>query len=146
MPPRRRIIPRMKLVRPMALVAAMTLFGGVAVAQGADGFPTGLDLVKRCNAITQAPAEDSDAEADTDAEMVEDYGYCLGYLVGFVSGFAAREVGGKESLFCPPEDAKIRDFADAIQGWLVEHPDGLEKLGAYVAAAAFKWKFPCRAQ
>ena len=140
------MIPGMKLIHPMALAAATALFVGGTIAQGADGFPTGLDLVKRCNALTQAAAEDSDAESDIDAEIVEDYGYCLGYLVGFVSGFAAREVGGKESLFCPPEDAEIRDFADALQGWLVEHPDGLEKLGAYVAAAAFKWKFPCPAK
>src|SRR3982750_2203371 len=139
-----RIMAGMRRIPFTVAAAAFTLFVGVTAARAADGFPTGLDLVKRCNAITQPVAEDSDGEPDADPELVEDYGYCLGYLVGFVSGVAAREVGGKESLFCPPEDAKIRDFADAIQGWLVQHPDGLEKLGAYVAAAAFKWKFPCR--
>ena len=82
-------------------------------------------------------------QAEADPELEQDYGYCLGFLVGYVSGFAAREVGGEESLFCPPESAKIRDFMEAIQGWLVEHPEGLDKLGAYVAGAAFKWKFPC---
>jgi len=139
-------MPRMGRLHRFALGAALTLFACVAAAQGGDGFPTGLDLVKRCNAFNHASTEDSngDADAELDAEMVEDYGYCLGYLVGFVSGFAARTVGGEESLFCPPENAKIRDFSDAIQGWLVEHPEGLDKLGAYVAAAAFKWKFPCR--
>jgi len=110
-----------------------------AGAQGGDAYPTGLDLVKRCNTLNQRPAN----QAEADPELEQDYGYCLGFLVGYVSGFAAREVGGEESLFCPPESAKIRDFMEAIQGWLVEHPEGLDKLGAYVAGAAFKWKFPC---
>ena len=134
----------MNLARRIALGAAIALLAA-GTGHGADGFPTGLDLVKRCNALTQATPDDNDAESEVDAEVIEDYGYCLGYLVGFVSGFAAREVGGKEGLFCPPDGANIRDFTDAIQGWLVEHPEGLEKLGAYVAAAAFKWKYPCRA-
>jgi hypothetical protein len=122
--------------------AALMLWAAFACAQS-DSMPTGLDLLKRCNALEQAAANDSE---EAEAELVEDYGYCLGYLVGFVSGFAARDVAGVEGRFCPPENARIEDFAHAIQGWLVEHPEGLEKLGAYVAASAFKWKFPCRAR
>jgi Rap1a immunity proteins len=139
-------MPCMLWLHRFALGVALAVVACVAAAQGGDGFPTGLDLVKRCNALTQVSAEDSgdEADAELDPERVEDYGYCLGYLVGFVSGFAARTVGGETSQFCPPENAKIRDFSDAIQGWLVEHPEGLEKLGAYVATSAFKSKFPCR--
>jgi hypothetical protein len=122
-----------------AVAACVLLCASTANAQGGDTYPTGLDLVKRCNALNHRPAN----EAEADPELQEDYGYCLGFLVGYVSGFAARDVGGDEALFCPPENAKIRDFMDAIQGWLVEHPEGLDQLGAYVAGAAFKWKFPC---
>jgi hypothetical protein len=110
-----------------------------AVERGGDAYPTGLDLIERCNALN---VQDSGG-TEADPELQEDYGYCLGFLVGYVSGFAAREVGGEDSLFCPPESARIRDFLEAIHGWLVEHPEGLDKLGAYVAGAAFKWKFPC---
>jgi hypothetical protein len=125
----------------MAVGVAIAMCACAVNAQGGETYPTGLDLVKRCNALNHHPSDDAGAEPDP--ELEQDYGYCLGFLVGYVSGFAAREVGGEESLFCPPESAKIRDFMDAIQGWLVEHPEGLDKLGAYVAGAAFKWKFPC---
>jgi hypothetical protein len=125
----------------LTLAAVLVLSAGSVVAQNAEAMPSGLDLVKRCHALTGPPDEQSDDEPD--AETVEDYGYCLGYLAGFVSGFAARTVGGDESMFCPPENASFRDFVDAIQRWLIQHPEGLHKLGAYVAAAAFKQSFPC---
>src|SRR5690349_517984 len=70
-----------------------------AVERGGDAYPTGLDLIERCNALN---VQDSGG-AEADPELQEDYGYCLGFLVGYVSGFAAREVGGEDSLFCPPE-------------------------------------------
>jgi hypothetical protein len=129
-------------LRRVVLALCTALFACAVQAQNSDAYPTGLDLIKRCNALSHRPAN----EAEADPELEQDYGYCLGFLVGYVSGFAARDIGGEDSRFCPPESAKIRDFMEAIQGWLIEHPEGLEKLGAYVAGAAFKWKFPCPAR
>lgn len=132
----------LRLIERTIVSIAMCWCVHASAAQGGDTYPTGLDLIERCNVLNHERSEESEADPD----LQEDYGYCLGFLVGYVSGFAAREVGGEESLFCPPETARIRDFLDAIQGWLVEHPDGLDKLAAYVAQAAFKWKFPCPAR
>jgi hypothetical protein len=105
--------------------------GGAAIA-GSDAEPRGLDLLERCHQL-----------ADGDEAQARDHGYCLGYIVGFVSGFAARDVAGREGRFCPPEDARIADYADAINAWLVANPAGLEKIAAVVALRAFQWKFPC---
>jgi len=116
---------------------ALSLYACVPAAQGADTDPTGLDLLERCHALTQ--------EADpADAERARLSGYCTGYLVGFVSGFAARDVAGTAGRFCPPADARLIDFADALQAWLVDNPDGLEGSGAVVTLRAFLSKFPCR--
>ena len=109
-----------------------------------DAVPTGIDLLKRCNALNQV--SEGSTESAADREISQDYGYCLGYVVGFVSGFAARDVTGEEGRFCPPENARIVDFVEAINQWLVEHPKGLEAMGAVVALQAFQWKFPCPAQ
>ena len=68
-----------------AVAACVLLCASTANAQGGDAYPTGLDLVKRCNALNHRPAN----EAEADPELQEDYGYCLGFLVGYVSGFAA---------------------------------------------------------
>jgi len=121
-----------------AAFAALLAGSYTAAAQG-DSYPSGLDLIQRCHAVTQM----ADSESEPDAETVRDYGYCLGYVVGYVSGFAARDATGEQGRFCPPPDARIVDFVAAIQGWLVEHPEGLEKLGAYVATQALQQKFPC---
>ena len=139
------MMPRMSRFFQLAVAVGLVIWTAAVCAQGSEAMPTGLDLVKRCHALNSSATENSDAEGDTEAdpEMVEDYGYCLGYLAGFVSGFAARAVGGEGSQFCPPDDARFSDFVDAIQGWLVQHPEGLNQLGAYVAAAAFKSRFPC---
>jgi hypothetical protein len=107
-------------------------------AQG-EAYPTGLDLVKRCNALN---GRENHSE-QPDAETVEDYGYCLGFVVGYVSGFAARDAVGEQGMFCPPANATIADFVDAIQQWLVQHPEGLEQPGVYVAAEAFRSRFKC---
>jgi hypothetical protein len=131
----------MRSLLTFLVVAALALHAPRVLPQSSESMPSGLDLIKRCNAFTATQSEQDESEPDPDT--VEDYGYCMGYLAGFVSGFAARSVGGEQSLFCPPEDASFRDFVDAIQRWLVEHPEGLHKLGAYVAAAAFKQQFPC---
>ena len=135
----------MRGMRPLSVFAALAVLllqAPCVIAQSTEAMPSGLDLIKRCHALDAAPSEDGDTEPET----IEDYGYCLGYLAGFVSGFAARSVGGEQSQFCPPDDASFRDFVDAIQRWLVQHPEGLHKLGAYVAAAAFKERFPCPAR
>ena len=107
-----------------------------------DAYPTGLDLVKRCHALDQLAREGE----KPDAETLEDYGYCLGFVVGYVSGFAARDAVGEQGMFCPPADARIGDFVHAIQGWLVEHPEGLEQMGAYVTVQALQSRFPCSAR
>jgi hypothetical protein len=104
-----------------------------------DAYPTGLDLVKRCHALAQVSGQ----AVTPDGETQRDYGYCLGFVVGYVSGFAARDAIGAEGMFCPPADTSINDFVHAIQSWLVEHREGLEQMGAYVAAQAFQSKFPC---
>jgi hypothetical protein len=104
-----------------------------------NAYPTGLDLIKRCHALEQVTREDE----TPDAETLEDYGYCLGFVVGYVSGFAARDAVGAEGMFCAPPDTTIGDFVRAIQSWLVEHPNGLEKMGAYVALQALQAKYPC---
>ena len=113
------------------VLAGAALCGPVRAAGDAD--PRGLDLLERCHQL-----EDRDA-----AGMERNHGYCLGYIVGFVSGFAARDVAGTAGRFCPPANARIVDFAEAIDQWLVRNPDGLEKMGAVVALRAFQWKFPC---
>ncbi len=109
-----------------------------AVAKS-DAYPTGLDLIKRCHALDQVAREGG----SPDAETAQDYGYCLGFVVGYVSGFAARDAVGEQGMFCPPADARIGDFVHAIQGWLVEHSEGLEQMGAYVTVQALQSRFPC---
>jgi hypothetical protein len=104
-----------------------------------DAYPTGLDLVKRCHALDQVAREGE----TPDAETLQDYGYCLGFVVGYISGFAARDAVGEHGMFCPPANARIGDFVQAIQSWLVEHPEGLEQMGAYVTVQALQSRFPC---
>jgi hypothetical protein len=129
-------------MKALAAVLLLTVLSGTSYVAWpqADSYPSGLDLIKRCHAVNQI--EDGDAEPDE--ETVRDYGYCLGFVVGYVSGFAARDATGEQGRFCPPEDAKIIDFVVAIQNWLVEHPEGLDKLGAYVATQALQQNFPCQ--
>jgi hypothetical protein len=115
---------------------ALSLCALAPAAQGGDTDPTGLDLLERCHALTQ--------EADpADAGRARLSGYCTGYLVGFVSGFAARDVAGTAGRFCPPADARLIDFADALQTWLVANPVGLDGSGAVVTLRALLSKFPC---
>lgn len=125
-------------MRALLLLALLTLYGARAWAES-DSYPTGLDLVKRCHALDQA----SQSQETPDADTLQDYGYCVGFVVGYVSGFAARDAVGEPAKFCPPDNATIADFVHAVQAWLVEHPEGLEQLGAYVTAQAFRSKFPC---
>lgn len=115
---------------------ALSLCGLAPAAYAADTDPTGLDLLERCHALTQ----DADP-ADVGRARLS--GYCTGYLVGFVSGFAARDVAGTAGRFCPPADARLIDFADALQAWLVANPDGLDGSGAVVTLRALLSKFPC---
>ena len=124
------------------LLLAILLFPFRSALAQSDAYPTGLDLVKRCHALEQVER----GGAAPDAETVEDYGYCLGFVVGYVSGFAARDAVGEPGMFCAPSDTTIGDFVHAIQGWLVQHPDGLEQMGAYVAVRALQAKYPCAAQ
>jgi hypothetical protein len=134
-------------MRRLALLLAFLMGTALAAHPAAaenDAVPTGIDLLKRCNALDQVAA--GSAATAVDAEVSQDYGYCLGYVVGFVSGFAARDATGEAGRFCPPENARIVDFVHAINQWLVEHPDGLEAMGAVVALQAFQWKFPCPAE
>jgi Rap1a immunity proteins len=134
-------------MRKFSLLLALAIGTALAadpVGAENDAVPTGIDLLKRCNALNQV-GEDS-AEAAVDTEVSQDYGYCLGYVVGYVSGFAARDVTGEEGRFCPSENARIVDFVEAINQWLVDHPDRLEAMGAVVALQAFQWKFPCPAE
>jgi len=120
---------------PLRLLA-LSLCALAPAAQGGDTDPTGLDLLERCHALTQ--------EADpTDAQWARLSGYCTGYLVGFVSGFAARDVAGAAGRFCPQADARLIDFANALQAWLVANPDGLDGSGAVVTLRALLSKFPC---
>lgn len=117
-----------------------SLLLGIAQAATAqsDSYPSGLDLVSRCNAVTNPGGVDA-----SDPETLGDYGYCIGFIVGYVSGFATRDAGGAAAAFCPPDDATIADFVAAIHEWLAEHPEGLEQLGAYVAGQAFRRRFAC---
>jgi hypothetical protein len=130
----------MRILLPAAAAALLT--ASPAPAQP-DGTPNGFGLIERCNALTQI---ESDPALGLDAEVRQNYGYCLGYIVGFVSGFAGRDALGIESRFCPPADARIADFVAAIQAWLVRHPEGLEQPGAVVAVRAFQAGFPCAAE
>lgn len=107
-------------------------------AQAGDSGPTGLELLEHCREVQSGVAADA-----LDADQQRNYGYCMGYVVGYVSGFAARDASGAAGRFCPPSGARIVDFARAINGWLVAHPEGLERMGAAVALSAFQWKFPC---
>ncbi len=109
-------------------------------AQASDTEPTGLDLITRCNAVRLSAEA---GEGAVPAETSGDYGYCLGYLVGFVGGFAARDVLGEESRFCPPAEARVIDFVDALQRWLTAHPKGLEGQAPLVTIEAFHASFPC---
>jgi hypothetical protein len=120
-------------------LAALLVWAASARAQHDSG-PNGLGLLERCNALAQIEQE---SELALDPEIRQNYGYCLGFVVGFVSGFAGRDALGLESRFCPPADTRIADFVAAIQGWLVEHPEGLEQAGALVAIRSFQAAFPC---
>jgi hypothetical protein len=113
----------------LGLQLCLWALGAIA---GTDAEPRGLDLLERCHQLE-----------DGGEAQARDHGYCLGYIVGFVSGFAARDVAGREGRFCPPEDARIVDYANAVNEWLVANPEGLEKIAAVVALRAFQWKFPC---
>jgi hypothetical protein len=124
------------------IVIALFAAGSTSTQAESDAYPTGLDLVKRCHALEQLSTQGEAPEA----EALQDYGYCLGFVVGYVSGFAARDAVGDEGMICPPQNARISDFVRAIQSWLVEHPEGLEQMGAYVAAQAFQSRFPCAAR
>ncbi len=105
-------------------------------ASAAETDPSGLDLLERCQVMRQTTDPD-------DAEQARMSGYCTGYLVGFVSGFAARDVTGAGGRFCPPPDARLADFADALQAWLADNPGGLEGSGAVAALRAFLARFLC---
>jgi hypothetical protein len=120
-------------------VIALAGFLCTATAGAGDADPSGLELLERCYTLEQSQAQ----QAEADPRQVRDYAYCLGFVVGFVSGFAGRDASGEAGRFCPPTDARIGDFADAIREWLVVHPAGLEAMGAVVALEAFQWKFPC---
>jgi Rap1a immunity proteins len=121
------------------LLFALLAAASMSAQAESDAYPTGLDLVKRCHALEQLSTQ----REGSGAELLQDYGYCLGFVVGYVSGFAARDAIGERGMICPPQTARISDFVNAIQSWLVEHPEGLEQMGAYVAAQAFQSRFPC---
>jgi hypothetical protein len=135
-------------MRKFSLLLAFAVWSAALAAHPAvaenDAVPTGIDLLKRCKALKQG--SEGSAESAADLETSQDYGYCLGYVVGYVSGFAARDVTGEEGRFCPPDNARIVDFVEAINQWLVDHPDRLEAMGAVVTLQAFQWKFPCPAE
>jgi hypothetical protein len=123
--------------RHLLLLAALAALAAPAIAGDAE--PSGLDLLERCHTLELM----DQGGQEPDARMMRDYGYCLGFLVGFVSGFAARDAAGEAGRFCPPADARIRDFADALRGWLVQNPDELEQMGALVMLQALQWRYPC---
>lgn len=125
------------MARVTLLSALLLWLGPCALASEAE--PTGLDLLERCHALRLM----EEAEPPPDEEVVRNYGYCLGFMVGYVSGFAARDAAGVPGRFCPPADAHIADFVDAVADWLVVNPQGLEQIGALVALRAFQWRFPC---
>jgi len=125
------------MLRPLLLLAFLVALRGDALAGDAE--PSGLDLLERCHTLELM----DQGGQQPDERMLRDYGYCLGFLVGFVSGFAARDAAGEAGRFCPPPDARIRDFADAIRAWLVQNPDGLQQMGAVVALQALQWRYPC---
>ncbi|HZP88430.1 MAG TPA: Rap1a/Tai family immunity protein [Burkholderiales bacterium] len=118
-------------------MTALLTVQGIHAAAG-DGDPNGLELLERCHGVQAGLSPE-----ELDADQSWHYAYCLGYLVGFVSGFAARDATGTGGRFCPPTEARIADFARAINTWLVGNPDKLESMGAAVALAAFQAKFPC---
>jgi hypothetical protein len=127
---------------PQALVLSSIAFAGMlcaVVARAGDADPSGLELLERCYTLEESQLQ----QAETNSRQVRDFGYCLGFVVGFVSGFAGRDASGAAGRFCPPTEARVADFADAIRQWLVAHPEGLESMGALVALQAFQWKFPC---
>ena len=128
----------------VAVLAAALLFAGSPTPPvfAGDAYPTGLDLIKRCNALNVM----QDASAAPDQETVQDFGYCIGFIVGYVSGFAGRDATGDAGRFCPSADVKISDFVASVQSWLVQHPEGLDKLGAYVMTQALRSSFPCSAK
>jgi hypothetical protein len=119
--------------RRLAAAGALCAMLAPTARAGGDADPAGVDLLARCHQL----------EEESGAARERDHGYCLGYLVGYVSGFAARDAAGTAGRFCPPVNARIADFASAINEWLVHNPDALETLGAVVALRAFQWKFPC---
>jgi len=125
------------MVRLILLSALLLCVSPRALASEAE--PTGLDLLERCHALRLM----EEAEQPPDEEILRNYGYCLGFMVGYVSGFAARDAAGAAGRFCPPADARIADFVDAVDDWLVVNPQGLEQMGALVALRAFQWRFPC---
>lgn len=110
----------------------------ISGAHAGDSGPTGLELLEHCRDVQAGTSAQT-----LDADQQRNYGYCMGYVAGYVSGFAARDASGAAGRFCPPGDARIVDFARAINGWLVAHPEALERMGAAVALSAFQWKFPC---
>ncbi|MEO8627944.1 MAG: Rap1a/Tai family immunity protein [Betaproteobacteria bacterium] len=128
----------------IGVLAAGLLFTGCLMAPvfAGDAYPTGLDLIKRCNALNVM----QDANATPDQETVQDFGYCIGFIVGYVSGFAGRDATGEAGRFCPSADVKITDFVASVQAWLVQHPEALDKLGAYVMTQALRSSFPCSAK
>jgi hypothetical protein len=124
----------------VVVLAALLFAGSLAPpAFAGDAYPTGLDLIKRCNALNVMQA----ANTTPDQETVQDFGYCIGFIVGYVSGFAGRDATGEAGRFCPSADVKISDFVASVQSWLVQHPEGLDKLGAYVMTQALRSSFPC---
>jgi hypothetical protein len=121
--------------RGLLAAGALCALLSPAARAGSDAEPSGVDLLERCHQIEDPASEGRQ----------RDHGYCLGYIVGYVSGFAARDAAGTAGRFCPPVNARIVDFAEAINQWLVRNPGGLDALGAVVALRAFQWKFPCAA-
>lgn len=109
---------------------------------GGDTEPTGLDLISRCNALRLSLEQSG---PPTEGEAAGDYGYCLGYLVGFVGGFAARDALGEDARFCPPRDARVIDFLEAMHQWLTTHPADLEQPAPWLAVRAYHDAFPCGA-
>jgi hypothetical protein len=130
----------MSTLRVLCVVALTAPVLAQPCAAAGDGDPSGLDLIERCHALNLMAGEDPSA---VNEETLRNYGYCLGYMVGFVSGFAARDAAGIGGRFCPPSNAKIADFVEAMRRWLVDHPDGLNGPGALVTLKALQSAFDC---
>jgi ABC-type sugar transport system substrate-binding protein len=126
----------------MRIIASIGFIAAIFTVQPAAAATfTGADLLGRCEA-----AEKSMGGGTVTAKESLDSMWCMGYISGLLDGFGIGDYRiGQEKAACPPEDGVTREQAlKAVNKWLREHPDAMQKSGRRGAILALTSAYPCK--